>query len=102
MVGTAKSEKKVKSLRKVQGTVVSNKMDKTIVVEASTLIKHAKYGKYFKKYKKYKAHDEKSECGMGDKVEIIECRPLSKQKRFRLSRIVEKAKKIDLLEGAVA
>jgi len=102
MTGTTQSQKKVKSLRKVQGVVISNKMQKTIVVEASSLIKHAKYGKYFKKYNKHKAHDEKSECGIGDKVEIIECRPLSKEKRFRLARVIEKAKKVDLLEGAVA
>ncbi len=90
-----------KSLRKIQGTVRSNKMDKTVVVEASRLVRHPKYGKYYKVYKKYKAHDEKNSCGMGDIVEIIECRPVSKDKRFCLLRIVERAKRAEI-EDAVA
>lgn len=67
-------------------------MDKTIVVQAASLTKHPKYGKYYKSYKKYKAHDEKNECGIGDQVLIVESRPISKEKRFRLNKIVEKAK----------
>lgn len=90
-----------KSLRKIQGVILSNKMNKTVVVEASDLVRHPKYGKYYKKYKKFKAHDEAQACGIGDRVEIIECRPLSREKRFRVARIIEKAKRIDLLEGAV-
>jgi len=93
--------KKTKSIRSVEGLVVSNKMQKTVVVEASTLVRHPKYGKYFKKYKKYKAHDEGSECGIGDRVQIVECRPLSREKRFRVNKIIEKAKRVDLL-GAMA
>jgi small subunit ribosomal protein S17 len=95
--------KRKKSLRKIEGRVVSNKMNKTIVVEASTLVRHPKYGKYFKRYKKFKAHDESQTCGIGDRVEIIECRPLSKQKRFRLSLVIEKAKRLETtLDEAVA
>lgn len=100
MKKTSNELKKTKSIRRVQGVVVSNKMQKTVVVESSALVRHPKYGKYFKKYKKFKAHDEKSECGIGDQVEIVECRPLSKEKRFRVSRIIERAKKVDLLEAA--
>ena len=74
------------------GLVVSDRMQKTVVVETSALIKHPKYGKYFKKYKKLKAHDEKSECKVGDRVELIESQPISKEKRFRVSRIIEKSK----------
>lgn len=92
---------KPRTLRHLVGMVTSDKMDKTIVVEISTLTRHAKYGKYFKKYKKIKAHDEKSECGTGDRVEIVECRPLSKEKRFRLCKLIEKAKRVDHDEAAV-
>ena len=95
-VGT---QTKTKSLRKIQGTVKSNKMDKTVVIEASRLVRHPKYGKYYKVYKKYKAHDEKNACNMGDIVEIIECRPISKQKRFCLLRVVERAKRADFGEA---
>lgn len=74
------------------GIVVSNKMDKTIVVAVEEDKRHPIYGKVFTQTKKFKAHDEKNECGIGDKVEIAETRPLSKDKYFRLLRIVEKAK----------
>lgn len=78
--------------RKVyQGRVVSAKMDKTITVEVSTTKKHPTYGKRVKYSKKYYAHDEKNEAKAGDIVQIMETRPLSKQKRFRLLSIVEKA-----------
>jgi small subunit ribosomal protein S17 len=79
--------------RTVIGTVISSKMDKTIVVQANRLTRHPMYGKFYTKYKKFKAHDEKNECEVGDKVSIIESRPLSKHKRFRLSNIIEKVKK---------
>lgn len=82
--------------RTIVGTVISNKMEKTIVVEVARLTKHPKYGKYYKVFKKYKVHDEKREGGVGDRIEMIECRPISKEKRFRLSRIVEKAKGTDV------
>lgn len=74
------------------GTVLSNKMRKTIVVEVENMTAHPLYKKTVKKSKKYKVHDEKNECSIGDKVEIMETRPLSKDKYFRLLRIVEKVK----------
>lgn len=78
--------------RKVRiGRVVSDKMDKTVVVAVETLIKHPLYGKYIKRTKKFKAHDENNECKVGDKVKIMETRPLSKEKRWRLVEIIEKA-----------
>ena len=73
------------------GTVVSNKMDKTIVVAVETFEAHPIYKKRFKKTTKFKAHDEMNECGIGDKVKIMETRPLSKDKRWRLVNIIEKA-----------
>ncbi|HHU43051.1 MAG: 30S ribosomal protein S17 [Bacillota bacterium] len=82
-----------RNLRKTRlGTVVSDKMDKTIVVEVVRKFKHPLYKKYIKTTKKFKAHDEKNECGIGDYVEIAETRPLSKDKCWRLVRIIEKAK----------
>ena len=72
--------------------VVSDKMDKTIVVAIQDNVKHPLYNKIVKKTIKFKAHDENNECGKGDRVEIMETRPLSKDKRWRLVRIVEKAK----------
>ena len=81
-----------RSNRKVyRGTVVSDKMDKTITVLVSTKKTHPLYGKRVKYSKKFKAHDELNEAKMGDKVEIMETRPLSATKRFRLVRIIEKA-----------
>lgn len=79
--------------KKVVGMVVGNKMQKTIVVEVMRLIKHPRYGKYIKRSTIYKAHDENKQAGVGDKVEIIETRPLSKTKTTRLVRIIEKAKR---------
>lgn len=75
-----------------QGVVKSDKMDKTIVVEIVTLKPHPLYGRTLKRTKVIKAHDETNQCGEGDTVEIMECRPLSKEKNWRLVRIVEKAK----------
>ena len=81
-----------RNLRKVMiGTVTSNKMDKTIVVSVETSVKHPIYGKVVKRTYKLKAHDENNECHEGDKVEVMETRPLSKDKRWRVVRIVEKA-----------
>ena len=74
------------------GKVVSNKMDKTIVVRIDTKFKHPLYNKIMNNTLKVKAHDELNECGIGDTVEIMETRPLSKDKRYRLVKIVEKAK----------
>ena len=81
-----------RNLRKVMiGTVVSNKMDKTVVVAVETSEKHKIYGKVQKRTYKLKAHDEKNECQEGDKVKVMETRPLSKDKRYRVVEIVEKA-----------
>ena len=74
------------------GLVTSDKMDKTIVVSVTTLKQHPLYGRTMKRTTKFKAHDERNEAAAGDTVEIAECRPLSKEKRWRLARIVEKAK----------
>ena len=82
-----------RNLRKTRvGMVVSDKMDKTIVVAIVDNVKHPKYGKVIKRTIKLKAHDENNECGIGDKVSIMETRPLSKDKRWRLVSIIEKAK----------
>lgn len=79
--------------RKVRvGVVSSDKMDKTIVVKVETFIRHPLYGKRVKRTKKFKAHDENNQCGIGDRVRIMETRPLSKDKRWRLVGIIEKAK----------
>lgn len=83
----------MRNLRKERiGIVQSNKMDKSIVVAVARKEKHAKYGKYIKKTSTFVAHDEKNECGEGDKVVIMETRPLSKRKCWRLIEIVERAK----------
>ena len=74
------------------GEVVSDKMDKTIVVAIKTKVRHPLYGKMVNRTRKFKAHDENNECGIGDTVKIMETRPLSKDKRWRLLEIVEKAK----------
>ncbi len=68
----------------LKGVVVSDKMDKTVVVSVSRFVKHPKYGKFYKINKKYKAHDEENRCKTGDKVEIIETRPISKDKKFKV------------------
>ena len=82
-----------RSLRKTRiGKVVSYKMDKTIVVAEENHVKHPLYGKIVKKTYKLKAHDENNECGIGDTVKVMETRPLSKDKRWRLVSIVEKAR----------
>ena len=82
-----------RNLRKErQGVVVSNKMDKTVVVAVERKEKHPLYGKFVKKTTKFVAHDEKNECGEGDTVLIMETRPLSKTKSWRVEKIVEKAK----------
>ena len=79
--------------RKVrEGLVTSNKMDKTIVVSVERRLKHAKYGKFLKRTTKLMAHDEKNDCNISDKVRVMETRPLSKSKRWRLVEIIERAK----------
>ncbi len=82
-----------RNLRKSRtGKVTSNKMDKTIVVAVENHVKHPLYGKIVKKTYKLKAHDEKNECNIGDTVRVVETRPLSKDKRWRLAEIIERAK----------
>ena len=82
-----------RNLRKERtGVVTSNKMDKSITVAIKWKDKHPIYGKFVNKTKKYHAHDEKNECGIGDTVKIMETRPLSKTKRWRLVQIIERAK----------
>jgi small subunit ribosomal protein S17 len=82
-----------RNLRKERiGVVVSNKMDKSIVVEIERREKHPIYGKFIKKTSRFMAHDEKQECNIGDTVRIMETRPLSKRKRWRLVEIIERAK----------
>jgi len=82
-----------RSRRKIrEGYVVSDKMDKTVVVEVEDRVKHPKYGKVIRRTKRYKAHDAENACGVGDRVVLMETRPLSATKRWRVSRIIEKAK----------
>ena len=82
-----------RGLRKTrEGLVVSDKMDKTIVVEIKTRVRHPLYGKIMNKTSKLKAHDEENACGIGDTVRLMETRPLSREKRWRVVEIIEKAK----------
>ena len=83
----------VRGMRKTRiGVVVSDKMDKTIVVAIRTRVKHPLYGKIMNRTSKIKAHDEENQCGIGDTVKIMETRPLSKEKHWRLVEVIEKAK----------
>ena len=85
-------EDKGRGKRKIQtGTVIGDKMDKTVVVEVRTMVLHPQYKKYLRRRRSYKAHDERNDCRVGDKVEIIQSRPLSKTKCWRVRRILEKA-----------
>ena len=93
MEATTTATQVVRNLRKTRiGIVSSNKMDKTITVKVERKIKHPLYGKFLKKTTSFHAHDEKNECSIGDTVKIMESRPLSKTKRWRLVEIVEKVK----------
>ncbi len=86
-------EQTLRGYRKTRtGVVVSDKMDKTIVVAIKTKVRHPLYGKMVNRTTKFKAHDEENACGIGDTVRIMETRPLSKDKRWRLIEIIEKAK----------
>ena len=77
--------------RQLAGTVISDKMDKSVTVQVERLVKHKLYKKYIRRRAKFAVHDEKNSCGIGDKVLITESRPISRTKRWRISRIVEKA-----------
>lgn len=82
-----------RSLRRTRvGTVVSDKMDKTVVVSVERKVQHPLYGKTMRLTSKFKAHDELNECGVGDRVRIMETRPISKDKRWRVMEIIEKAR----------
>ena len=87
---TASTERNARKTR--EGLVVSDKMDKTVVVTVEDRVKHALYGKVLRRTSKLKAHDEANECGIGDRVQIMETRPLSATKRWRVVQILEKAK----------
>jgi small subunit ribosomal protein S17 len=91
-VATQQKESKKKTRRTYTGVVVSDKMDKTIVVNVTTKTLHKLYKKYITRSKRVKAHDENNEAHIGDKVRVVETRPLSKEKRWRLYEIVEKAR----------
>lgn len=80
-----------KNKKELIGLIVSDKMDKSVVVRVERFVQHKVYKKYIKRYKKYHAHDEQNGCRIGDEVKIIETRPLSKHKRFRITEIVKKA-----------
>ncbi len=87
------AEVDARNFRKVRvGLVVSDKMDKTVVVEVQDRVKHRLYGKVIRRTTKYKAHDESNACGVGDRVLLMETRPLSATKRWRIGEILEKAK----------
>lgn len=92
MTSTTETVEQRNRRRLKQGRVASNKMDKTIVVVAETRVPHPVYGKIVRKSVRFKAHDEKNEANIGDTVRIAECRPLSRDKRWRLVEIVERAK----------
>lgn len=80
--------------RQLVGTVVSNKMDKTCVVQVTRRFRHTKYKKYVNERRRYKAHDERNEANIGDRVMIVECRPISRDKRWRLQSVLEKAEAV--------
>jgi small subunit ribosomal protein S17 len=87
------SEQQARNTRKVrEGLIVSDKMDKTVVVAVEDRVKHALYGKVMRKTSKLKAHDEQNDCGIGDRVRIMETRPLSATKRWRVVEVLERAK----------
>jgi small subunit ribosomal protein S17 len=92
-VAATEDSELARGYRKVrEGLVVSDKMDKTVVVEVEDRVKHPKYGKVIRRTKKYKAHDGENACGVGDRVLLMETRPLSATKRWRVAEILEKAK----------
>jgi len=84
--------------KKLVGTVVSNSMDKTALIMVERLTKHLKYGKYVRRRKKYMAHDPKSVCNIGDKVKIVESRPISKRKRWQVLNVIGKSKIENVIE----
>jgi small subunit ribosomal protein S17 len=92
-VSDASESRGARGYRKVrEGVVVSDKMDKTVVVEVEDRVKHPKYAKVIRRTKRYKAHDGDNACGVGDRVRLVETRPMSATKRWRVAQILEKAK----------
>src|SRR5438128_6500034 len=89
----------VKQHKEIVGEVISDKMDKTIIVQVERRVRHPRYKKVITKYKKFYAHDEKSEAGVGDRVRITETRPLSKLKRWALVQVVEKSRQVEKVEA---
>ena len=85
------STQAAKAVKTLTGKVVSNKMQKTVAVEVERLVRHETYGKYLRRSSKFMAHDEQGECRLGDTVAIVECRPLSRHKSWRVVRVVERA-----------
>ena len=94
----AEEIKKVSLKKRLVGDVIGDKMEKTIVVQVSSRVRHPRYRKVMTRYKKFYAHDEKSEAGMGDRVCIVESRPLSKLKRWRLEQILQKATGVEKVQ----
>jgi small subunit ribosomal protein S17 len=84
-------ETKVRQKKTMVGIVLSNKMEKTVVVRVDRLVRHDRYRKFVRRYASFKAHDEANACGVGDRVLIVESRPLSKDKRWRVRQILEKS-----------
>jgi len=85
--------------KRLQGEVVSDKMDKTVVVRVERTVRHPRYGKVMGRGKKYKAHDERNECRVGDLVTIVESRPLSREKCWRVEEIVKRSEILDVMEA---
>lgn len=102
MTETSQSAETVQDARRLRrakvGVVTSNKMDKTIVVLVERMVKHPLFKKYYKRSKKYVAHDEGNRCAIGDKVEIVETRPISKRKRWNLKTILSKTQQSESVE----
>jgi small subunit ribosomal protein S17 len=92
-VSDATGNAEARGYRKIrEGVVISDKMDKTVIVEVEDRIKHPRYAKIIRRTKKYKAHDGENACGVGDRVRLMETRPMSATKRWRVAEIIEKAK----------
>jgi small subunit ribosomal protein S17 len=90
-----------RGLRKERnGVVISDRMQKTVVVSLERTVMHPKYKKFLRRRTKVKAHDESNQCHVGDRVLIVECRPLSRDKRWRISKVLERARTIDAAESA--
>lgn len=92
-------ERRVSIRKRLTGRVVSDKMDKTVVVRVERLVRHPRYGKVLRRVKKYKAHDEENACQVGDTVRIVESRPLSREKRWRVEEVLRRTEAGVVAEG---